>query len=216
MIKIPKNFWSAETLLEVLIAMGVVASGAAIAANLAITALGSNQYNKDQLVALNIEQAGLEYVREIRDSNFLKFSYDKADCWDMPPNVTTCKKSLNLQKGDYAFEIEIGGLNQGLISQSTALDLKKGKMDNKNYVLKKVSFSNSSNKINFLSSLPLLLNNQKITDNGNSKFYMDINIKYSGSGTDLMMVTSTVEWLESGHVSQIKSSTILSNYKKWK
>ena len=67
----------AETLLEVIIAIFVVALGTTTASTLIISAIQANTFSKDNLVALNLAVEGIEAVRNIRDTNWLKFGFDK-------------------------------------------------------------------------------------------------------------------------------------------
>jgi len=80
-----------ESLVEVIMAIFIVAMGSAVATSLIIAALQSNAFSRDNLIALNLAVEGIEAMREIRDANWLRFSYDKTGCWNMRPEVTDCQ-----------------------------------------------------------------------------------------------------------------------------
>ncbi|MCC7432148.1 prepilin-type N-terminal cleavage/methylation domain-containing protein [Candidatus Peregrinibacteria bacterium] len=80
----------AETLLEVIVALLVLTIGSASATSLIITSIRANQFNKDSLVALNLAQEGIEYMRNLRDSNWIKFSANTKGCWNMKPGLVSC------------------------------------------------------------------------------------------------------------------------------
>ena len=63
-----------ETLLEVIVALLVLTIGSASATSLIVTSIRANQFNKDSLIALNLAQEGIEYMRNLRDTNWIKFS----------------------------------------------------------------------------------------------------------------------------------------------
>lgn len=94
MMKKPNNWWqktkAGETLLEVMIAIVVVMIGSATATSLIISAIKANVFNKDLLTALNLAQEGIEYMRNVRDTNWIKFSSDTQSCWNMRPEAATC------------------------------------------------------------------------------------------------------------------------------
>jgi hypothetical protein len=79
-----------ETLLEVIVALLVITMGAATATSLIITAINANVFNKDSLIALNLAQEGLEYMHNLRDSNWLAYSANTQHCWNMATSTGSC------------------------------------------------------------------------------------------------------------------------------
>lgn len=110
-----------ETLLEVIIAVFVVALGSATASSLIVQSLLSNQYNKDSLQALSLAQEGLEMMRVVRNTNWMKFSADTDNCWNVIPNQSVCDAPTNLiDEGFYALGYTLSAVH------ATDLDVADG------------------------------------------------------------------------------------------
>lgn len=75
----------AETLIEAVIAVGILALILFPAAALSISTLRLTAVNRDDLVASTLAEEGVEIMRNIRDSNVLKFSSNLA-CWNAQPD----------------------------------------------------------------------------------------------------------------------------------
>lgn len=64
--------------------------------------------SKDRIIAVNLAREGLEAVRNIRDTNWLKFSGNRRECWNHlpgtlppPPLTETCDGSALIEPGTY-------------------------------------------------------------------------------------------------------------------
>jgi len=78
----PKIFSkSGETLLEVLIALTVVTVAAAAAGSAIMSAVQGLSLSRNYLVAQNLADEGIEAVKNIRDTNWMKFPINKSTCW---------------------------------------------------------------------------------------------------------------------------------------
>lgn len=66
------------TLLEGIVAIGVISVGLAGALSLALSNLSSAQGNERRIVAANLAREGIEFVRNQRDSNWLKVDLNKS------------------------------------------------------------------------------------------------------------------------------------------
>lgn len=227
---------SGETLLEVLIALVVLIIGSVTATSLIIMAIKANVYNKDALVALNLAQEGLEYMRNVRDSNWIKFSANTQGCWNVKPDAASCAipGTLLLEASPSDSGYPLGNVLGGRVG--TKLDLTDGSSDEA-YRMKYFDLNiteNSDGKDRQISGL-----NEKSDDYdflgttgsgafvANSKFYRAINIDYfninptspwargavAGPVADMMIVTSTVQWQDGGVTHTIKLSSALTRYK---
>lgn len=216
---ISKRFSRGETLIEVVIALFVVAIGSITATSLIITALQSNSFSRDNLVALNLATEGIEAMRNIRDTNWLRFGFNKAGCWNMSPNVANCDDPNNIIIGShYTVDLDINTMKWSL-SQPMArgLDLGNGNpTDNEFYRLKYVDLDGGSDHELYVSTQikPVL----PAAVNGDSKFYRMLQIDYPANATpataDEMTVTSMVQWEAQGVPHQVVLTTILTNYLK--
>ncbi len=212
----------AESLVEVIIAIFVVAMGAGITSSLVVSALQSNSFSRDNLIALNLAVEGLEAVRDIRDSNWLKFSFDQKTCWDLLPSQTECnenskrietKNYTTYLGADYAWQLKEAG---------TPLNLDTTNPDNNNYVLNLRSDGIQPNPNEIYSSNNDEDENPKrfnVPDNRNpfsGRFYRMIQIKRTDDpnvpGQSNMDVTSIVQWKAQNVVHNVTLSSLLTNY----
>ena len=85
----------AETILEVLV--GIVILTVVLTGAFAILsrAVRSNINVKNRVIALNIVRDGIEGVRNIRDTNWLKYSGSKRENWLCVDDLTPCTKISN-------------------------------------------------------------------------------------------------------------------------
>lgn len=93
-----------ETILETIIAMGVLMIGITLASTIIGSSLRNINASKNRIIAINIAREGIEAVRNIRDTNWLKFSSKRRLCWNNnPPQnpITGCDGSNPIQPGNY-------------------------------------------------------------------------------------------------------------------
>jgi|GEM_PF-782894 len=103
------NHRRGETILETLIAMGVLAIGITIAGQVMATSLRNVNSSKNRVIAVNIAKEGLEAMRNIRDTNWLRYSGKKRECWNHQPtkeNDDSCPDLITagykpIQPGNY-------------------------------------------------------------------------------------------------------------------
>lgn len=229
-----------ESLVEVIMAIFVVAMGSAVATSLIISALQSNQFSRDNLIALNLAVEGMEAMRAIRDANWLKYSYDKPNCWNLfpDPSVTSCDPAsipapkqiapdkytvdLNLTKNQYAWSLSpVAG---------SGLDL-NNPTGNDPYVLKYYDIDTAQNSDNTGTSA----DDKDIMVSANStgespllsdtRFYRMVEITYPSCTftspfttppCEDMDVVSTVQWKSQNVTHQVVLTSKLTNYQKVK
>jgi len=75
-----------ETLLEAVMALSILAIGIMLASTIMGTSIRNMNGSKNRVIGVNIAKEGLEAVHNIRDTNWLKFSGKKRDCWNHDPN----------------------------------------------------------------------------------------------------------------------------------
>lgn len=208
-----------ESLVEVIMAIFVVAMGSSVAASLIISALQSNAFSRDNLVALNLAVEGVEAVRAVRDANWLKFSYDKTNCWNMkpdaPPDVDCTLAKNAIADGQYTVDLDLKLLpyQWGLTSQASPLSLD--------------SSGNNTGATPYQLSY-FDVKGITVMANGNSgavkssPFYRMVEIHYpsskcaSPSPCDEMEVTSKVQWMTQGNPHTVLLQTKLTNYQQVK
>ena len=221
-----KGFRPAETIIEVIIAIFVVALGSASATTIVVDAIRSNGLSRDNLIAMNLAVEGVEAVRNIRDSNLLKFNYDRAHCWNMKPDETTCIPGSLIPGASFIPYFKPSTMAWYLSAAgSTLLDLNGTPTAMAQYMLviadadKDVNsdgINSSDDDLDlYTTASGLTAQMKKVSD---SKFYRMVTISYPTPDpiTDQeMTVTSIVQWKDS-NVHQIKIMTKLTNYLKVK
>lgn len=94
-----------ETLAESIIALSILAIGITFAGTIMAMSLGNVTSSKGRVLAVNIAREGIEAVRNIRDTNWLKFSGKRRDCWNHLPdtNPDDCDPAAPewIDPGDY-------------------------------------------------------------------------------------------------------------------
>ncbi len=216
---------SGESLIEVIMAIFVIGVGSTVATTLIVTALQANVFSRDSLQAVNLASEGIEAVRSIRDSNWIKFSSNKEICWNSSPDpLKPCKADNNtglntnpISAGNYSVDLDSQAATWtwGLSDLGNALDLDLGEAPNANYQLYLIYPSGSS-----VTDDPIYVSNH-IADFSSSKtptkFFRMVQISYDTGPTDQeMKVVSTVQWKTGGVKHEIVLQTYLTNYQKIK
>jgi type II secretory pathway pseudopilin PulG len=70
-----------ETLVEVLVAIGILGVVLITSFVLVNRGIGTNVTVKNKIIAINIAREGIEGIRNIRDTNWLKYSGDRRNKW---------------------------------------------------------------------------------------------------------------------------------------
>lgn len=111
-----KNFFKhhrGETILEVLIAVSVLMLIMAPASGLYIASTRNIATNRNDLIAASVAEEGIEMVRNIRDTNFLRFSQKATECWNSKPehsDLATCE-TQTIAAGAYRLTLDIASFN---------------------------------------------------------------------------------------------------------
>lgn len=127
-----------ETLIEVLIAVSILALIVMPASALYVQSSFNIAINKNDLIATTIAESGIEVIRGFRDTNLLKFSSKTVDCWNAKPNhndIDNCEDD-KIEPGFYQLNLNINTLNWELISASTGLSADLSKPTDADYRLK--------------------------------------------------------------------------------
>lgn len=229
-----------ETILEVLVSLLVITIGAATATSLIVASIRANLFNKDSLIALNLAQEGIEYMRNIRDTNWIKYSANTQGCWNTKPSAATCSAANLIAQAAVTDGYTLGD-TLSAAPVGVKLDISDGIAGAEaNYLLKYFDLngavdSDGINK-NDSTSKPATQDDYDFTGSfygviakvDDSKFYRSVEVDYksiaattpwtvspaaSPSTADMMIVTSTVQWKDGPTVHQVKLSSALSRYK---
>jgi type II secretory pathway pseudopilin PulG len=101
----------AETLIETIIAITVIIIGTAAALSMLRTSLDGNELVGQKVVAINLAVEGLDALKNIRDTNYLRFPADADTCWYTFGGTTAaCGDGTSLQNGrSYFFYRDFSG-----------------------------------------------------------------------------------------------------------
>lgn len=222
-----------ETLIEVIMALFVVALGSAAATSLIVTAIQANSFSRDNLIALNLAVEGIESMRNIRDTNWLRFGFDKESCWNINPSQSACTAATMLtdtiEAGEYTVDLNPNTFQWTLTKiTSGALDLSDGTSDadyRLNYIdvdtitLDSDGDGDKANDPDLYVSEGALALIVGLTDTGESKFYRSIVVEYPVScvpANQCMNITSTVQWKVGNRVDRVQLKSTLTDYDKVK
>jgi len=212
---------TAETLVEVVVAVFVVVMGSAVATTLIVNSMRANSFSKDNLVALNLAVEGLEAVRNIRDTNWMKFGFDKTNCWNLVPGLGAgdCKPQSGaypqIAEGYYTADLNPISYEFNLGSVADSLNLNSASNPNDSYQLGYVDLTTVAGTQDILITEDTIAG-LGLTNAGASKFYREIHIEYDTGDPatgEIMYVISTVQWEQNG-VHEVVLTTSLSNYQK--
>lgn len=222
---------TAETLIEVIIALFVLVIGSGAATVLIVSALQANTFSKDSLVGLNLAVEGIEAIRNIRDTNWVKFSYDKENCWNMLPEKASgddCTSGSGnlIDASNYTVDLDTSNYTWGLTKTGSVgasdLDLEGATATtNAPYKLYFIDLDNSYNSDNQGTALDdhdLFVSNDigGASNTGESKFYRMVSVTYDAADPNIMNVESLVQWKAGSLVHQIRLTSSLTNFNRIK
>lgn len=93
-----------ETITEAVIAFVIFSLGITFVGLIMGSAVNNMQNAKNRILAINIAREGIEGVRNIRDTNWLKFHSRRRECWNNRPTddpTIPCTGNNPIEPGDY-------------------------------------------------------------------------------------------------------------------
>lgn len=196
-----------EVIIAISILMVVIGASSGIYTNgIRIAAMGKND-----LVAAGLAEDGIEMVRNMRDTNFLKFSSRAIECWNTnPSHLMTGLDNCDLDK--------IGDENDFGSWQNFRLTLDVGNMQWGLEVAVAADLSGATYNLKWDSETGLYATTVPPATAGDSIFNRQISIKYVDldagiPGAEAMIVASKVSYDASGQSRTLTRATILSNQK---
>ena len=111
---------------EVLIAVFILVLAASTAIALVVHGYAAMNFNKNSLIAGMLVKECTESLRGLRDTNLLRFSYDRTNCWNV--NDDECPSPLNkiLSVDSYVLEVSFTGPSTFTSIIGDPLDLSDG------------------------------------------------------------------------------------------
>lgn len=189
----------AETLAEVLIALSVISMGAAGTSTLVTMSIKANGQSEERIVAYNLAREGVEAIRNVRDTNWLRFPGNRTECWDTldAESPSECETSTKLGDKEYWVSLELDTTNSLLKWIVTEEDNNPATDDDLLYI----------NRIN---------NHMIYTHKGSDEpsiYHRTVTITKDTSGvTESMKINSKVWWTSRGSTVSVTFADELSNY----
>ncbi len=206
-----------ETMLEVLIALTLLLLGAFFAFNTFINATIVNHITKEHVIATNLAREGLEAVRNIRDTNWLRYAGERRICWNNN-DPANCNDTNQDQIPDtpiehkQAYRVESSASNQrwSLVKDATnniRLDLTDGDVSTADRYFQ-LQYDEATGQYSH-------------STNPDSIYFREIYTEYlNDTGTALaidessnvLRVTVRVQWNDRGKIGDVVISTIITDY----
>ncbi|MBT3349147.1 hypothetical protein HN954_04180 [bacterium] len=204
-----------ESLLEVMIALVILGTVLIGVFSVLTRTSAANANIKNQIVALNLAREGIEAVRNIRDTNWLKFSGDRRNRWLCLDNA--CAEKITA--GNYTTEFDSGENRYLLfeIGSSNSLELAT---DPANFESFQLYFDETANRSTHATSgTPTIFYRQiRLTPgtpfsdslSGNEPIFCDGNV--AACATAKLEITSHVEWREGNATRSVRLGTNLFDF----
>jgi type II secretory pathway pseudopilin PulG len=203
-----------ETLVEVFVAIIILVVGALSAVKLLGLASINNQLTKERVIATNLAREGLEAVRNIRDTNWLRFGGERRLCWNnadfsdpvecKDDNVDGATDTPITHAANYTVKFNAVTFRWELAVAAGELDLAGG-----------------IDAAYRLQTDATGLYNHDATGT-NTIYFREIYTEYLNDDQSLatidkekaniLRVTSKVEWMDRGIISDVTLTTILTDY----
>jgi len=205
------KFRKGETIVEVLIAIVVFVVGALSATRLLALSGINTQLTKERVIATNLSREGLEAVRNIRDTNWLRFAGERRRCWN---NLDT-SSCLDGDSDGVTDDAIANGENYIVRFNSTNY---RWELDASGLINR----LNLTNRIDEDYRLEIDANGlyNHTTGNTDTIYFREIYTEYldadqslaSDESANMLRVTSKVEWYDRGKMNDVTLTTILTDY----
>jgi len=205
------TFWKrGESFTETMISIFILTSGLVAAGGLIMAAINTAGNIKEKIIAINLAREGIETVRNVRDTNWLKYSANLRECWNWQETNGSCSEAI----GNGAYNI-----NKLIQPGFYTIDF-----DGNNYKWILDNYVSKANWANTNWETTVLKNNLAgfYTHSGNRKtqYQRRIEIKYladNGSETTDVNVNrweiiSTVRYTHGSQLHQVALITHISDY----
>lgn len=99
---------SAESLIETLIAITVIVMSTTAALGLIRNAMTGNEVIGEKMIAINLALEAVEGLRNLRDTNYLRFPGHEDDCWNTfnVESAADCQSSFHKLSGAQTYYME--------------------------------------------------------------------------------------------------------------
>ena len=172
-----------ETLVEVMVSLFVIMISGAAATMIVMTALDTTVTSERYLVAQNLAEDAAEIIKNLRDTNWLRYPLFHDECWLM--------------------------LDNGNCSSPNQGQLQSGSLTEGNYSLEDLQFELHPSPLDLSNGIDSPDEDYQVTlipQTEPSDYYRQIAVTYAD--TDSIEFIVTIEWLDGAKVGHFSSDTI--------
>ena len=196
-----------ETLIEAIISLTVIGFAGAAAASIVVTALSTTLLSENFLIAQNLAMEGVESVKNLRDTNYMKFPLYIDECWlALSDSCTASSPGAVMDSGNFILKYMALQKNWKLvkvIGSSDFLDLEEPTFDNQRYKL----------YLYTLLGTTYYSNTQTPPIGGETKFYRGINV--ISADANKIEIEVKVEWFEGAEARTFSTGpTTITNHQR--
>lgn len=213
-----------ESLTEVLIAVGVLVVVLVTSFLLINRGLATNISVKNKIIAINIAREGLEGVRNVRDTNWIKYSGNRRNKWicldeiveTPPPSVLVCNNRIPQSRFTIDFNQEFQRFLLKESTQQTDIDLSSGITNFSEYRLYKDSIDSRYTHVSTGGNNGTIFYRQIILTAQNEE--QCGGSPCAGVSGEKMLAVSRVQWIEpviageSSGTNELVGSIVLETY----
>lgn len=194
-----------ETLIEVIAAVVVLALGIAGAATVSVMGSNLSKSTEERLIAANLAKEGLEYVRAIRETNYLRYPSNPEECWLGVPSagdqcITIDSPATRFREGTNYFLAPLNDQSPNSEVVNFELDLDDETPDTPYQLC--------------LDSNQRYISCADVNAETETNFYRSLTIRELNGDYDYIEVVSNVQWLERNQVKTITLTSELRNFRK--
>jgi len=202
-------------MIEVLVALTILIVGVVASMRLIGAASITNQLSKERVIATNLAREGIEAVRSIRDTNWLRSAGERRRCWNNASSTSQDCNAVDLMAHEQSYRIDYNQANYQFELAATAqpLDIKTG-----------TSTDNLPYRMYRDVNTDIYTHDDASGANDGTLYFRQIYFEYlNDAGTamtpetteenaNVLRVTSTVQWADRGVVNDVALTTILTDY----
>jgi len=185
--------------METIIAVTIIALGMTGAGVIVRTSMFGNELTQDRMAALNFAREGIEAVRGIRDTNWLRYN---GSCWNSIEGTSEsdCGDSLIAEGSYYALKLDMSTLEYSLEDLGIGDDVFASE-----YQMYECSIESPDGATGAIYGNPVADCGGVETD-----FYREIYFVYDG--VDSVLATVKVGWITDGEGKTVELFEKINNY----
>jgi hypothetical protein len=186
-----------ETLVEALVAIFVLTIVGMVASSMIVSAIRTMRLNEDYLIAQSLTVEAVEAIKNIRDTNWLRYPTDKEKCWLSSDPLSGCANSIG-SDSSYA-------LNYRNYWQAERI----GSVDAVDYLLD-LSDPNGANNNDFDLCASDHFQYKQCNTVADAKFYREITVQDANESRIRLKVR--IQWLIGRQLNTMETLAIITNH----